>query len=109
MSNPENPQMAMAAPKQSVVFNAWKKLLAKRKNSISISVLCVFLIIIATLVTWVIQLLLLFMAHLPEAVLEGLAEGAQPLDAPDPGLDVAKGIDETMRGFLGDRENILCD
>jgi len=72
MNNPENPQATIAAPKPSVVFKAWKKLLAKRKNNFSIRVLCIVLITIATLISWVIRLFLEFMANLPEAVSEGL-------------------------------------
>jgi len=109
MNSPENPQAAIATPKQSVVFNAWKKLLAKRKNSISIRVLCIVLISIATVFTWITQLLLEFMAALPDAVAETSSQEYQPLYFPDPLLDASKGIDETMRGFLGHRENILCD
>jgi|GEM_PF-2642873 len=60
---------------KSVVFKLWCQLLAKRKNSISIKILCIFLITIATVVTWMIQFLLNFMANLPEgAVAEVSAE-----------------------------------
>jgi len=70
MSKPENLKAAMPVPKPSIIFNAWKKLLAKRKNSFSIRVLCVVLISIATVFTWMIQLFLEFIANLPEVAAE---------------------------------------
>jgi len=109
MKPQENPQVVNTAAKQSIAFRLWLKLLAKRKNSISIRVLCMVLISIATVSTWIIQLLLEFIAALPDAVAETSSKEYQPLYFPDPMLDASKGIDETMRGFLGHRENILCD
>jgi len=109
MKSQENPQAINTTAKQSVAFRLWLKLLAKRENSIAIKVLCIFLITIATVVTWIIQLLLEFIAALPDAAAETSSKEYQPLYFPDPLLDASKGIDETTRGFLGHRENILCD
>jgi len=77
MNSSENPQAATVVSKQSIVFRLWLKLLAKRKNNFSIRVLCIVLISIATVMTWIIRLFLEFMAVLPEAVMDGVAETAK--------------------------------
>jgi len=80
--NKKDASKAFTVTDKSIIGRLWLKLLAKRKHSISARVLAVFLIILATLLVWAIQLLITFACYFAYCFFEALANGEDDSSTP---------------------------